>query len=359
MRKIAISIPLALLAVPAAAQEKLIPGPYVSLGVGAQYLEGLSANGPRGQEATLNYNWGAMGIIAGGYAFGNGFRVEAEYGYRHSEAKNVTLPSGANTPTSQNLNTNAGASTYMVNALYDFYQLHWPVIPHLGAGVGVADIRVNSIGNDTPFAYQFIAGVDYPIPSQPKLKVGLDYRFLGTDSLSLTNSSLITSKPNYYDHAIVLHVSWSFGNPPPPPQPMGQSSFAPPAPPPPPPPAAQAAPPPPQPQTFTVFFALNSIALNAEARQTIAQAATAARSGQYTRLNVVGHTDTSGSAAHNQGLSERRAAVVRAELLRNGVPSNDIAASGVGESELAVPTGNHVKEPQNRRVIIEAQSPGA
>jgi outer membrane protein OmpA-like peptidoglycan-associated protein len=191
----------------------------------------------------------------------------------------------------------------------------------------------------------------------PKLSVGLDYRFLGTDSLNFKNSSLVSSKANYYDHAALVHITWKFGEPPPKPQSMSASSYAAPPPPPPPPPAAQA--PPPQPQTFTVFFALNSVALNAEARQTIAQAATAARSGQYTRLNVVGHTDTSGSASHNQGLSERRAAVVRNELLRNGVPSNDIAASGAGESDLAVPTGNHVKEPQNRRVVIEAQSPGA
>jgi outer membrane protein OmpA-like peptidoglycan-associated protein len=52
------------------------------------------------------------------------------------------------------------------------------------------------------------------------------------------------------------------------------------------------------------------------------------------------------------GLSIRRANAVKAELIRNGVPANIITAQGFGQTNLLVPTGPGVREPQNRRVEI-------
>jgi OmpA-OmpF porin, OOP family len=345
-----------LAAAPALAQElpyaySQLPGPYVGLGVGAQKLEGLSVSGPLFGETSLNYNWGPLGTATAGWALGNGLRGEFEFGYRHSEAKNITLPSGAVTPTSLGLKENATTYSYMVNGLYDFNTgTQW--IPHLGAGVGVANVRVNNIGHVSPFAFQAIGGVNYAF--SPNLKLGVDYHFLGTDALDFKKNLPITSHSNYYDHAALVSVTYSFGAPPPPPRPVqpAPAAMAPPRPPPVPPPA-------PTPQAFTLYFDHNSTALSAEARQVVVQAANAARSGGVTHLNVVGHTDTSGAAKYNQKLSERRAEAVRAELIHDGVPGDEIAVSGRGESDLAVPTGNNVRTPQNRRVVIELQRPGA
>ena len=52
------------------------------------------------------------------------------------------------------------------------------------------------------------------------------------------------------------------------------------------------------------------------------------------------------------GLSLRRANAVAAELVRDGVPRNEISIQGFGETHLLVPTGPGVREPQNRRVEI-------
>jgi outer membrane protein OmpA-like peptidoglycan-associated protein len=41
-----------------------------------------------------------------------------------------------------------------------------------------------------------------------------------------------------------------------------------------------------------------------------------------------------------------------AELVRNGVPPQAITIQGFGETHLLVPTGDGVREPQNRRVEI-------
>jgi len=69
-------------------------------------------------------------------------------------------------------------------------------------------------------------------------------------------------------------------------------------------------------------------------------------------INVVGHTDSDGTEAYNQGLSERRAASVKDYLIQQGVSGSVISTSGQGESSPA--TSNATKEgrQQNRRVEI-------
>ncbi len=101
-----------------------------------------------------------------------------------------------------------------------------------------------------------------------------------------------------------------------------------------------------------MFFDWDKATLTDRARQIISEAAHNSTSVQYTRIEVNGYTDTSGSAAYNQRLSVRRAQAVAAELVKDGVPRQAIAIQGFGETHLLVPTGPNVREPQNRRVEI-------
>ena len=101
-----------------------------------------------------------------------------------------------------------------------------------------------------------------------------------------------------------------------------------------------------------MFFDWDRADLTDRARQIIREAAENSTRVQYTRIEVNGYTDTSGTAAYNQRLSVRRAQAVAAELVRNGVPRHAITIQGFGETHLLVPTGPGVREPQNRRVEI-------
>jgi OmpA-OmpF porin, OOP family len=101
-----------------------------------------------------------------------------------------------------------------------------------------------------------------------------------------------------------------------------------------------------------VFFDWDKAALTDRARQIISDAAAGSTKVQYTRLEVNGYTDTSGTPKYNQALSVRRAQVVAAELVKDGVPKSAIAIQGFGETNPLVPTGANVREPQNRRVEI-------
>jgi outer membrane protein OmpA-like peptidoglycan-associated protein/uncharacterized surface protein with fasciclin (FAS1) repeats len=70
-----------------------------------------------------------------------------------------------------------------------------------------------------------------------------------------------------------------------------------------------------------------------------------------TRVTVVGHTDTTGSASLNLVLSQARAQTVVDELVARGVPAEQVVAVGAGEREPVVVAGVE-DEAASRRVVI-------
>jgi outer membrane protein OmpA-like peptidoglycan-associated protein len=106
---------------------------------------------------------------------------------------------------------------------------------------------------------------------------------------------------------------------------------------------------------FTVYFDFDSWTLKAEQLRVLDDVIATARTGGQTNINIVGHTDTSGDADYNQALSVRRANVVVEALVQMGARRPALHASGVGESGLAVQTGDGVREAQNRRTVITLQ----
>lgn len=108
---------------------------------------------------------------------------------------------------------------------------------------------------------------------------------------------------------------------------------------------------------FTVLFPLGKATLDSTAEATISSAKQEYDRTGSAHVSIVGHTDTSGSAAFNQKLSDRRAKVITDALVKLGVPVSAISQSGVGENDLAVQTGPNVKEAQNRRTEIDIVAP--
>jgi OmpA-OmpF porin, OOP family len=106
---------------------------------------------------------------------------------------------------------------------------------------------------------------------------------------------------------------------------------------------------------YFVFFDFDKSAITPAAQDILNTVVSDARRTNANRLNVVGHTDTSGSPAYNQALSERRASAVREALVQRGVPSGQIATRGLGESQPLIATGDGVREPSNRRAEIRFQ----
>ncbi|MEP7070077.1 MAG: OmpA family protein [Usitatibacter sp.] len=68
---------------------------------------------------------------------------------------------------------------------------------------------------------------------------------------------------------------------------------------------------------------------------------------------ATGHTDSIGSDAYNQRLSERRAAAVKAYLVSKGIPASKITTIGKGESQPVATNKTAEGRQKNRRVDIE------
>ncbi|MEM9626314.1 MAG: OmpA family protein [Pseudomonadota bacterium] len=73
------------------------------------------------------------------------------------------------------------------------------------------------------------------------------------------------------------------------------------------------------------------------------------------QVTIVGHTDSSGSDAYNQGLSVRRAESVVSELASRGVPNNMMRAEGLGETQPRADNDTEAGRQLNRRVEILIQ----
>lgn len=78
------------------------------------------------------------------------------------------------------------------------------------------------------------------------------------------------------------------------------------------------------------------------------------------RLEVQGHTDSSGTPEHNKILSEDRAAAVRSWLIQHGVAADRLTAKGYGQENPLVPNVTSGNRARNRRVqfiIVDKSAP--
>jgi opacity protein-like surface antigen len=204
----------------------------VSPGLGAQtpgvqtpsvYVSGAGGPTWAGSIVSLSGNTniqthvGPVGLLALGYRFGNGLRLEVEGDYRSSDVDAI-LTRRVNGLLLPMYNVGGAVKTYgvMVNALYDLpvAALRLPFRPYVGAGVGYSYINFSGVTGTEPFnfpangggpvysapgtrtntsggtvAYQFIAGVSAPLSVLPGVEATLEYRYFGTGRVTTTTST--------------------------------------------------------------------------------------------------------------------------------------------------------------------------
>jgi outer membrane protein OmpA-like peptidoglycan-associated protein len=348
-----------ILALPMAAKAQPINGLYIGAGAGYNILDSESVTtfggAPLGK---LQTQGGFVGKASIGWGFGNGLRAELE-GNFYSNKFTKSNYTGLGTAT--------GGFEYkmggLVNAIYDFTTLSPYVQPYLGVGVGYEAAKWSNVRSYTgvpggvgtiavptttqgSFAYQGIAGLAFPISAMPGLAITAEYDFLGLSGdrkypavvsvpKGVIGAGTIKASSDY-NNSFLVGIRYAFGVAPPPPPPV-------------------VAPAPAPARSYLVFFDWDKYSLTDRARGIIKEAAVNSTKVQYTKIQVNGYTDTSGTPKYNMGLSIRRAEAVAAELVKDGVPKNVIAIQGFGETHLLVPTGPGVREPQNRRVEIIIQ----
>lgn len=101
-----------------------------------------------------------------------------------------------------------------------------------------------------------------------------------------------------------------------------------------------------------VTFATGSANLDPAFRATLDKVALTLTEYEKTYVDVLGHTDSTGSDAFNQTLSEQRSGTVANYLAQKGVQSARLATKGYGESQPRASNTTEEGRAANRRVEI-------
>ena len=343
----------AVVALPVLAQAQPVSGLYLGAGVGGNYLDKTDVTGATaadkttldaalGSNLSADFAWGYVGVLSLGWGFGNGLRAEIEGSYRSNDVADIKSGS-ANRSGHTGTATSYGA---MLNLLYDINigNALGGITPYVGVGGGYiwhdydevgtnfGGVKQVLNGDSGNWGGQAIAGLSLPISAVPGLAMTAEYRFMmtaGHEIESVNAGTRTKVDVDNVNHSLLVGLRYAFNAAP----------------------VVAAAAPVAAAKTYLVFFDWNKADLTDRARQIIGEAAGARGTG-VTRIEVNGFTDRSGSDSYNQGLSVRRANAVAAELVRRGVPRNEIMTRGFGEANPLVPTADGVREPQNRRVEI-------
>jgi len=105
-----------------------------------------------------------------------------------------------------------------------------------------------------------------------------------------------------------------------------------------------------------IHFASDSATLTPAARERLDEIAQMLRAHPEVTLLIVGHTDSRGSEAYNQRLSEQRAESVANYLIQRGVSASRVTTSGRGELEPRGTNSTEAGRQLNRRVEIFLRS---
>jgi len=191
----------AMLAVPAASFA--LPGRpagYLSVFLGASAPQDTTVtisefNPVTTKNAEVQFDPGINAGVCGGYDFGF-FRLEGEMSYKNNEI------TGVNEPTYGiryvNVDGHLGVFSMMLNGFFDLHN-ESPVTPYLGGGMGFANLNLSTTrgvdanlgvqnnhifgaDQDTVFAYQAGAGLEFAL--NRRLSLDLGYRYFGTGRAS-------------------------------------------------------------------------------------------------------------------------------------------------------------------------------
>lgn len=292
-----------------------------------------------GSDLDFDDDWSAH--LGAGYAFANGFRLEGELSHRQNDFETFS--------------GEARATALMANLYYDFNR-EGRFQPYVGVGVGAANVEAEGgVGpisfddDDTVAAYQGMVGVGIRLTERLDLDVGYRYFVAPDAGFSGTfdgeGPEPFSFEGDYEHQAVTVGLRYSFAAPAAAPAPVAPT----PPPTPVPPPVAPAVCPA---NEFVVYFEWDRSNLDAAAMQTLDAAVRQAQQCNIGGVVVVGHTDSSGSTRYNDGLSVRRASVVRDGLAQRGINASMITTDARGETQLARATGDGVREPLNRRTTV-------
>ncbi|WP_262696342.1 OmpA family protein [Kordiimonas aquimaris] len=310
----------------------------------------------------------SLGPVAGAF-FGRNigkWRYELEYAYRRNSYSDLNVRDAATLPLAPGAFDAEGeqqSNSFMINGHYQFAGgTDWKALA--GLGIGVTRMKIEEfrtaagtlVADSRDWEPAGQAMVQFAKSFGEHTEFGLGFRHFRSLSGKFGTEAR-GARYKFVNNEIFARFSFKFGEtsrPAPQPAPRPAPAPAPvvkPAPQPAPAPAPEPKPVP-IPGPFMVFFDFDSTVITDDAASIIKRAAEAYKKFGIVSINATGHADRSGADAYNDKLAQRRADIVKARLIDEGVPASRISVSGEGEGSPLVATGDGVREWQNRRVEI-------
>lgn len=104
---------------------------------------------------------------------------------------------------------------------------------------------------------------------------------------------------------------------------------------------------------YGIYFDTDKSEVKPESKATLDEVATLLKIDRSLRIEISGHTDSTGDKAHNLKLSEARAqAVLRALVANYGIDPKRLTAKGYGDSKPVAPNTSDENRARNRRVEL-------
>lgn len=101
-----------------------------------------------------------------------------------------------------------------------------------------------------------------------------------------------------------------------------------------------------------ILFDVDKTDIKPVAQTNLKNLASSLEKNPETNVTIIGHTDNTGSSAHNADLSVHRASAVKTYLTDNGINGSRLNINGRGETEPIADNNTPAGRAQNRRVEI-------
>jgi OmpA-OmpF porin, OOP family len=181
-------------------------GPQPGLGVQDIWGNGYAAG------ARFGYQWGPWRLEEEGVFRDNPLSQQLLF----STASGHAIQDGVNTGTGGHRRSLAAMTNVLFDVDLQWMGLDWPVSPHLGVGVGAAQLFAFTRGQnttitdstDTEFAYQGIIGIHHEFDDT--LEADLDWRYFATTDPTFTRTTGTRFLSNYENQTLMLSLVYRF-----------------------------------------------------------------------------------------------------------------------------------------------------
>jgi opacity protein-like surface antigen len=192
-------------------------GMYASIFGGAVFPYSISATqdsaNPAERNANISLDTGFSVSGDLGYDFGNGFRVEGQFGYLNMDTDTLTLPNAG--PISDDMPGTLDGIYGMANGWYAFEMGAFK--PFVGGGIGFASMSIDAgpyfggisvDDSDTAFAWQVGGGAEFAVSENISL-VGR-YRYFATSDFSVRDSDGTDISASFDTHIVEAGIRFEF-----------------------------------------------------------------------------------------------------------------------------------------------------